>query len=522
MTFKNLTVLLVLTMLTACAEFSTEAPVLAPKKDAISKKIVGGQLDASNPAVVLVLSGEGLTGVCTGALIAPNTVLTAAHCIEEGENFSEPKEVRVTNSAFQEPQERASVIGYRLHPNWSGDINSSRYASASDMAVLTLGRALRTTPIPLFAGSMPSLHGQSMSAVGFGVTDGWAQTGVGERRHTTLEIAAVEQGQFIAAPPAGTVQSTCQGDSGGPALVSVGGRQHVIGVVSGGPYGCEDFTVYATVSESLAWILGGGGAASAGNNQPPAAQPPSNSRPPSGAADNPNQQQCAFRNDGECDEPYYCPVGTDTNDCAGNSAGASNSDSSAPSSAPNFGAGGSNSSSADSCRYANDNECDEPTFCTFGTDTSDCSGSNGTPSQSPSPSSSPSNGANALADTCFYARDGECDEPTYCAFGTDTSDCTSAGGSNSGSGASSMPNNSAPTQAGPDSCRYANDNVCDEPTYCAFGTDTTDCSSSSGGSSSSAATSNASGGSSSCVWANDGECDEPTYCAFGTDGSDCG
>jgi len=30
--------------------------------------------------------------------------------------------------------------------------------------------------------------------------------------------------------------------------------------------------------------------------------------------------------------------------------------------------------SGNSCRYANDGECDEPTHCPYGTDTSDCSG----------------------------------------------------------------------------------------------------------------------------------------------------
>jgi len=32
-----------------------------------------------------------------------------------------------------------------------------------------------------------------------------------------------------------------------------------------------------------------------------------------------------------------------------------------------------------------------------------------------------------------------------------------------------------PTRSGDDSCQYANDNICDEPTYCHAGTDATDC-----------------------------------------------
>ena len=55
---------------------------------------------------------------------------------------------------------------------------------------------------------------------------------------------------------------------------------------------------------------------------------------------------CHYTNDGECDQPGrggtgVCAAGTDTADC-------------------------------DSCRYANDGECDHGTFCSTGTDWSDC------------------------------------------------------------------------------------------------------------------------------------------------------
>eukprot|EP01051_Picozoa_sp_SAG22_P003572 SAG22_NODE_176_length_16162_cov_30.625910_5_plen_177_part_00 len=46
------------------------------------------------------------------------------------------------------------------------------------------------------------------------------------------------------------------------------------------------------------------------------------------------------------------------------------------------------------CRYANDGECDEPTYCSFGTDGTDCGGS------APGPPSA--------AASCAYANDGVC------------------------------------------------------------------------------------------------------------------
>ena len=46
------------------------------------------------------------------------------------------------------------------------------------------------------------------------------------------------------------------------------------------------------------------------------------------------------------------------------------------------------------CRYANDGECDEPAYCNYGTDSTDCGGS------APGPTSA--------AVSCAYANDGVC------------------------------------------------------------------------------------------------------------------
>ena len=61
-----------------------------------------------------------------------------------------------------------------------------------------------------------------------------------------------------------------------------------------------------------------------------------------------------------------------------------------------------NAARANSCKHANDGECDEPNICARGTDTNDC------------------------ANACQYANDGECDEPNICPRGTDANDCRSA------------------------------------------------------------------------------------------------
>lgn len=94
-------------------------------------------------------------------------------------------------------------------------------------------------------------------------------------------------------------------------------------------------------------------------------------------------------------------------------------------------------------------------------------------------------------DPCPYVNDGDCDEPNglgYCAYGTDTADCSNPN-SNYGSGigfraGSSVYNPNTPNTTNTGSylhnpCPYLNDGDCDEPNglgLCEWGTDVADCS----------------------------------------------
>ena len=94
-----------------------------------------------------------------------------------------------------------------------------------------------------------------------------------------------------------------------------------------------------------------------------------------------------------------------------------------------------------------------------------------------------------LYNPCPYTNDGDCDEPNglgYCAWGTDTADCSNpnsnfgSGGGYSGSGGSTAGTGGGSASSGLyNPCPYTNDGDCDEPNglgYCAWGTDTADCS----------------------------------------------
>ena len=97
----------------------------------------------------------------------------------------------------------------------------------------------------------------------------------------------------------------------------------------------------------------------------------------------------------------------------------------------------------------------------------------------------------AQTDSCLSARNGACDVPILCSPGTDCTDCKSCGAP--GHASASIPADPPPPPPPPgaagsnDSCRYANDAVCDVPTYCTAGTDCTDCQNCQSSSSSSSA-----------------------------------
>ena len=108
---------------------------------------------------------------------------------------------------------------------------------------------------------------------------------------------------------------------------------------------------------------------------------------------------------------------------------------------------------------------DEPTYCAVGTRivatpvaTSQERVHDRVP---PQPQGQPAAGA----DSCRYANDNECDEPVLRPAGTDTSDCRNAGGNSQERVHDRVRRHSQGQPAGgADSCRYANDNECDEPT----------------------------------------------------------
>lgn len=233
--------------------------------------IIGGtEITGTEPYAphVVGIYDASMGAICTGSILSPSIIVTAAHCVESG---ASSLRIVFGNDFNSRSIVVRAVDAYQVSPLWPFRQNTA--LNTGDIALIKFSGGLPAgyKAIKFLTDSSKLSDGMTVTLAGFGASEvvrvrdprsgalASDHQGSGKLRYvdTTISSASFTKSEFITDSKKG--RGACHGDSGGPAFVTVDGEMVVTGVTSRSVDDPEDTcavgAAYTSIPFYAKWIV---------------------------------------------------------------------------------------------------------------------------------------------------------------------------------------------------------------------------------------------------------------------------
>lgn len=227
----------------------------------VTRGIVAHDPNGLRSSVVQIESSRG--ELCSGAVIAPDLILTAAHCVLQRAAYR----VVLVDRRFRRFTVKA--VAAAMHPDFVPG-TTPRNQPGTDLAIIKLAQPLGPDFTPLDPAAAANVSpGDFVALAGFGLSAENQRGSARVLRQTRLiSLGTLQVGNrvLVMADEDRLAETTgagaCRGDSGGPIVRGGPGTYQLLGIVSWSsgalrsniPTACGGLTAVTPVAEHEGWI----------------------------------------------------------------------------------------------------------------------------------------------------------------------------------------------------------------------------------------------------------------------------